>query len=43
MECEGFRMQDIKDAGHKKKTGRKSLEYLIALNFPKQVVAETGQ
>ncbi len=30
-------MQDIK------KTGRKPLEYLIALNFPKQVVAETGQ
>lgn len=43
MECEGFRMQDIKDAGHKKKTGRKPLEYFIALNFPKQVVAETGQ
>lgn len=42
MECEGFRMQDIKDAGHKK-DGRKSLEYFIALNFPKQVVAETGQ
>lgn len=42
MECEGFRMQDIKDAGHKK-TGRKPLEYFIALNFPKQVVAETGQ
>ena len=31
-------MQDIK-----KKTGRKPLEYFIALNFPKQVVAETGQ
>lgn len=27
-------MQDIK------KTGRKSLEYFIALNFPKQVVAK---
>lgn len=30
-------MQDIK------KTGRKPLEYFIALNFPKQVFAETGQ
>ena len=30
-------MQDIK------KTGRKPLEYSIALNFPKQAVAETGQ
>lgn len=30
-------MQDIK------KTGREPLEYFIALNFPKQVVAETGQ
>lgn len=30
-------MQDIK------KTGRKPLEYFIALNIPKQVVAETGQ
>lgn len=30
-------MQDIK------KTGRKPLEYFIVLNFPKQVVAETGQ
>ncbi len=30
-------MQDIK------KTGRKPLENFIALNFPKQVVAETGQ
>lgn len=37
MECEEFRMQNIK------KTGRKPLEYFIALNFPKQVVAETGQ
>ena len=26
-----------------KKTERKPLEYFIALNFPKQVVAETGQ
>lgn len=30
-------MQDIK------KTGREPLEYFIALNLPKQVVAETGQ
>lgn len=30
-------MQDIK------KTGRKPLEYFIALNFPKQVVAKTSQ
>ena len=30
-------MQEIK------KTGREPLEYFIALNFPKQVVAETGQ
>ena len=30
-------MQDIK------KTGRKPLEYFIALNFPKQVVAETDR
>lgn len=30
-------MQDMK------KTGRKPLEYFIALNFPKQVGAETGQ
>lgn len=30
-------MQDMK------KTGRKPLEYFIALNFPKQVVAVTGQ
>lgn len=30
-------MQDIK------KTGRKPLEYFIALNFPKQVFAKTGQ
>lgn len=30
-------MQDMK------KTGRKPLEYFIALNSPKQVVAETGQ
>lgn len=30
-------MQDIK------KTEWKPLEYFIALNFPKQVVAETGQ
>ena len=30
-------MQDIK------KTGREPLEYFIALNFPKQVVTETGQ
>lgn len=41
MECEGFRMQGISRCS--KKTGRKSLEYFIALNFPKQVVAETGQ
>lgn len=26
-----------------KKTGRKPLGYVIALNFPKQVVAKTGQ
>ena len=30
-------MQDIK------KMGREPLEYFIALNFPKQVVAKTGQ
>lgn len=34
MECEGFRMQDIKDAGHKKKDGEETVGILHRAELP---------